>query len=93
MFGHVGIEMANGDRSKSRGWTDWRVRVAGGVGMLVGIAVAQYVVFPLVDLPSWWGMIVYVGLAMAGLAVGQLAGGLLFRPSPGATAEDRRGTA
>ena len=77
--------MGNGERSGSGGRSDYPVRLAIGVGTIVGAAIALFVVRPLVDppLPLWLGMIAFVAMCGVGGVLGQLAGRLLFRPSSG----------
>ena len=75
----LGIFGIGGMKMESNGRKDWRVRVCRAVGILVGIAVARYVIFPLVDLPSWLGMIVYVAMVLVGMLLGQFVGSLVFR--------------
>ena len=75
--------MGNGEQSGSGGRDDGRVRLATGVGTLVGAAVALFVVKPLVELPFWLGLIAFVIVTGGGGVLGRLVGGLLFRPSSG----------
>jgi hypothetical protein len=76
--------MGNGERSGSGGGSDWRVRLATGVGTLIGAAVALFVIRPLMNpLPFWQGMIAFLLVAGAGGVLGRLVGGLLFRPPRG----------
>ena len=76
--------MGNGERSGSDGSSDWRVRLATGVGTVAGAALALFVIKPLVDIPGFWpGLIAFVAVTGVGGVLGRLVGGLLFRPSSG----------
>jgi pantoate kinase len=76
--------MGNGERSGSGSWSDWRVRLATGVGTAAGAALGLFVIKPLVDIPGFWpGLIAFVAVTGVGGVLGRLVGGLLFRPSPG----------
>jgi hypothetical protein len=86
------MDMGNGERAGSGGRGDWRVRLATGVGTVVGATVALFVVKPLVELPFWPGLLAFVAVAGAGGVLGQLVGRLLFRPSSGGPPEDKKGT-
>lgn len=73
--------MGNGERSGSRGRSNWPVRIAGGVGGAVGAAGAL-LWHP--DLGGFWqGLAAFVIVVGAGIVLGLLAGRLLFRPSSG----------
>jgi hypothetical protein len=73
--------MGNGEGSGSGGRSDWRVRLATGVGTVVGAAIALFVIKPLVDIPGFWpGLIAFVAVTGVGGLLGRLVGGLLFRP-------------
>ena len=73
--------MGNGERSVSGGRSDWPVRLATSVGVLVGAAVA------LLWRPNlggfWAGVIGFAIFIAVGGILGRLVGGLLFRPSSG----------
>jgi hypothetical protein len=72
--------MENGDRSGSRGLSDWPVRLATGVGTVIGAAVAVFVIKPLVVIPGFWpGLIAFVAVAGVGGVLGRLVGGLVCR--------------
>ncbi len=72
--------MENGERSGSGGRSDWRVRLATGVGTVTGAAVALFVIKPLVDIPEFWpGLLAFVAVTGVGGVLGRLVGGLLFR--------------
>jgi hypothetical protein len=44
------------------------------------------------DLGGFWpGLIAFVAMLAVGIVLGQLAGRILFRPSPGGPPEDRKG--
>jgi hypothetical protein len=76
--------MGNGERSGSGGRSDGRIRLATGVGTVSGAALGLFVIKPLVDIPGFWpGLIAFVAVTGVGGVLGRLAGGLLFRPSPG----------
>jgi hypothetical protein len=76
--------MGNGARCGSSGRSDWRVRLATGVGIVAGAAPGLFVISPLVDIPGFWpGLIAFVAVAGVGGVLGRLVCGLLFRPSPG----------
>ena len=76
--------MGSGERSGSGGRSDWRVRLATGVGTVAGAALGLFVMKPLVDIPGFWpGLIAFVAVTGVGGVLGRLVGGLLFRPSPG----------
>ena len=75
--------MGNGERSGSGGRSDWPVRLATGVGTCIGVAIALFVVKPLVELPFWPGLIAFVLVTGVGGVLGRIVGGLLFRPSSG----------
>ena len=76
--------MGNSERSGSGGRSDWRVRLATGVGTVAGAALGLFVIKPLVDIPGFWpGMIAFLAVSGVGGVLGRLVGGLLFRPSSG----------
>ena len=88
VFGLGGMMMGNGERSESGGRSDWRIRVAGGVG---GAAAAAVGLMWRPDLGGFWpGLIAFVAVLAVGIVLGQLAGRLLFRPSPGGPPEDKK---
>jgi hypothetical protein len=75
--------VGNGEQPGS-GRSDWRVRLATGVGTVTGATIALFVIKPLVDIPGFLpGLIAFVAVTGAGGVLGRLVGGLLFRPSPG----------
>ena len=81
--------MGNGERSDLGGWSDWRVRIAGGVG---GAAGAAGTLLWCPDLGGFWpGLIAFVAMTAIGNLVGLLAGRLLFRPSSGGPPEKKKG--
>jgi hypothetical protein len=90
------MNMENDERSGSGGRRDWPVKLATGVGTVIGAAVALFVVKPLVkplvELPFWLGMLAFLAVTGVGGVLGKLAGRLLFRPSSGGPPEDRKGT-
>jgi hypothetical protein len=74
-------KMVNSEQSGSGGRTDWRVRLATGVGTGVGATVAL-LVRP--DLGSFWlGMIAFLAVTGVGALLGRLVGSLLVRRPPG----------
>ena len=75
--------MGNGERSGSRGQSDWPVILAGMVGTGVSGADALFVLKPLVELPFWEGLIAFCVMIAVRAYVGRLVGGLLSRPSSG----------
>ncbi|HZY87291.1 MAG TPA: hypothetical protein VFE78_20820 [Gemmataceae bacterium] len=76
--------MGNGEQSGSGGGSDWRVRLATGVGTVAGATVALFVIKPLVDIPGLWlGMLAFVAVLGSGALLGRLAGYLLFQRPPG----------
>ena len=76
--------MGNGEQSGPGGRDDWRVKLATGVGMLVGASVALFVIKPLVEIPDvWLGFIAFLAVCGLGGVLGQLVGWLLFRRPPG----------
>ena len=74
--------MANGERPGSGGRTDWPVRVATSVGILVGASVAL-LWRPEFFSGFWLGMLGFCIFLAVGGVLGRLVGGLLFRPSSG----------
>src|SRR5262249_38751775 len=82
-FGLGGVNMGNGERSGSGGLSDWRVRLAPGVGLVAGAAIA------LLGRPDFFGGGLCQGtlgccvFMVVGAVLGLLVGGLLFRPSSG----------
>ena len=84
--------MGNGERSGSGDRSDWRVRLATGVGTAAGAALGLFVIKPLVDIPGFWlGLIAFLAVTGVGGVLGRLVGGLLFRPPVGPP-KDREGT-
>ena len=82
--------MGDGEKSGSGRRNDWPIRLAGGLGGAAGAALA------LLWRPNlggvWQGSIGFCIMTGVGLALGQLAGRLLFRRPPGdppATPEDQ----
>ena len=71
--------MANGEQSGSGGRSDWRVRVATGVGAALGATLGLLAKSLGLDLGPWWGIIAYGVLIAVGILLGQLVGTLLFR--------------
>ena len=72
--------MDNGEQSGSGGRSDWPVRLATGVGTLIGAAVALFVIKPLVYIPEFWlAMLAFLAVTGIGGVFGRLVGGLLFR--------------
>lgn len=61
--------------------SDWRVRLSGAAGGIVGGVVALFVVKPLIELPVWLGPFAFVALLCVGIILGNIVGGRLFRPS------------
>jgi hypothetical protein len=80
--------MGNGERSGSGGGLDWRVRLATGVGICAGSAVALALrpnlraLWPVLT-GFWPGLIAFCAFAGAGGVLGRLVGGLLSQPPPG----------
>lgn len=66
---------------------DWRFRLSGAAGGMVGGAIGMFVVKPLIELPLWLGPLAFVALVGVGVILGQLAGERLFRPSSGGPAD------
>lgn len=62
---------------------NWRVRLSGAAGGMVGGTVALFVVKPLVELPVWLGPIAFVAFLGVGIILGNIVGGWLFRPTSG----------
>lgn len=60
---------------------DWRVRLSGAAGGMVGGAVALFVVKPLVELPVWLGGFAFAAFLCVGIIIGNIVGGWLFRPT------------
>ena len=75
--------MGSGERSGSRGESDWQVILAGMVGTGVSGAVALFVLKPLIELPFWPGLIAFCVMIAVGAFLGRRVGGLLSRPSSG----------
>jgi hypothetical protein len=74
-------KMVNSEQSGSGGRTDWPVRLATGVGTVVGSTVALLL---RTDLGSFWlGMLAFLTVTGVGALLGRLAGSLLFRRPPG----------
>jgi hypothetical protein len=73
--------MGNGERPGSGGASDWRPRLATGLGTVTGAAVA---VLSRRDLGGFWvGMLAFLVVTGVGGVLGRLAGYLLFQRSPG----------
>jgi hypothetical protein len=84
------MNMGNGERSGSRGRSNWPVRIASGVGGAAGAAGALLLRR---DLGGFWlGLIAFGIVTGVGIVLGQLAGRMLFRPSSGGPPEDKKGT-
>jgi hypothetical protein len=62
---------------------DWRIRLSGAAGGMVGGAVGLFVVKPLIELPPALGPFAFIALVGVGVILGQLIGERLFRPSSG----------
>jgi hypothetical protein len=62
---------------------DWRVRLSGAAGGMVGATVGLFLVKPLIDFPPGLGTFAFIALTGVGVLLGQLAGERLFRPSSG----------
>lgn len=75
--------MGNGERSGSGGRGDWRVRLATGVGICAGAAIALLWRPDFFSGGFWLGMIGFCVFLVVGAVLGRLVGGLLFRPSSG----------
>ena len=75
--------MGNGERSGPGGPSDWRVRLATGVGIGAGAALALLWRPDVFGGGFWLGMIGFGVFMAVGAVVGRLVGGLLFRPSSG----------
>jgi hypothetical protein len=75
--------MANGERSGSGGRSDWPVRLATGLGVLAGGAVALLWRPDFFGAGFWLGLIGFCVVVGVGGVLGRLVGGLLFRPSSG----------
>jgi hypothetical protein len=58
---------------------DWRVRLAGAIGSLIGGSLALFVVKPMIELPISVGGLAFVGMLTAGAVLGNLVGGYLFK--------------
>jgi hypothetical protein len=86
------VIMGSGERSGPGGQDDWRVRITTGVGAAACLAGA-ILLDPVVGINGFWpGMLAgAVAFGLGGI-LGRLVGGLLFRPSSGGPAEDKKGT-
>lgn len=62
---------------------DWRIRLSGAAGGMVGGVVALFVVKPLIELPVWQGAFAFVAMLSVGTVLGNIVGGRLFRPPCG----------
>ena len=62
---------------------DWRVRLSGAAGGMVGGAIGLFVVKPLIELPPGLGSIAFIALIGVGVVIGQIVGLRLFGPSSG----------
>lgn len=60
---------------------DWRIRLSGAAGAMLGGVVALFVIKPMIELPVWLGPIAFVALLAVGSILGNIVGGRLFRPS------------
>ncbi len=74
--------MGNGERSGPDGRSNWRVRLATGVGLGAGAAIAL-LWRPDLGGGFWPGLIGFCVFMGVGAVIGRLVGGLLFRPSSG----------
>jgi len=80
-FSIGGVHVGNGERSGSGGRSNWPIRLATGAGAGAGAAIA---LLWRPDLGGLWPGLIGFGIVTgAGAVLGQLVGGLLFRPSGG----------
>jgi hypothetical protein len=79
--------MGNGKRSGPGGRSDWRVRLATGVGIGAGAAIALLWRPDFFGGGFWLGLIGFCVFMVVGAVLGRLVGGLLFRPSSGGPPE------
>jgi hypothetical protein len=86
--------MGNRQRWGSVDRRDVKVRLATSVGVLIGAAVAIFVIKPLVEplaeLPFWLGLIAFAVTVGVGGILGKLVGRLLFRPPSGGPPDVKR---
>jgi hypothetical protein len=76
--------MGNGPQSDLDSRTEWRVRLATGLGTLVGATIALFVIRPLVHLDGiLLGTIAFLAVSGLGGVLGRLAGYFLFQRRPG----------
>ncbi len=61
--------------------SDWRIRLAGAVGAMVGGAIGLFVVKPLIELPGWLGALAFGAFVAVGVILGKIVGQRLFRTS------------
>jgi hypothetical protein len=71
--------MGNNDRSGSGSRDDGRIRLATGVGTVVGASVALFVIKPLVELPFLLGLLAFVLVCGIGGVLGRIVGQMLYR--------------
>jgi hypothetical protein len=62
---------------------DWRIRLSGAAGGMVGGAIGLFVITPLIELPPWLGWIPFAALLGVGVVLGQVVGSRLFPPTSG----------
>jgi hypothetical protein len=75
--------MHNGEQSGPDDWSDWRVRLATGVGIVAGAAVALLWRPDFFAGEFWLGLLGFCVFMLVGAVLGGLVGGLLFRASSG----------